>query len=81
MIACVRSVSFASMARGSSVWIRGSMSQKTGVAPWCSTAIAVATKVNAGTMTSPPGRIPAATTAQWSAAVPLLVIRQKRAPQ
>jgi hypothetical protein len=49
------------------------MSQKTGTAPAWSTAIGVATKLNAGTITSSPGPTPEATTAQCSAAVPELV--------
>ena len=81
MIARVRSVSRASMARASIVWISGSMSQNTGTAPCWSTAIGVATKLKAGTITSSPGLTPAATTAQWRAAVPLLVTRQCRVPQ
>jgi hypothetical protein len=56
------------------------MSQNTGSAPWWNTAIAVATKLNAGTITSSPGPTPAAASPQWSAAVPLFVIRQKSAP-
>ena len=68
------------MRRGSIVWVSGSMSQKTGSAPWCSTAIAVATKLKAGTITSSPGRTPAAAIPQWSAAVPLFTSRQCRVP-
>ena len=62
------------------LWVRGSMSQNTGTAAWWSTAIGVATKPNAGTITSSPASTPDAATAQCSAAVPLFVIRQKRVP-
>ena len=58
----------------------GSTSTNTGTAPWWSTAIAVATKVKAGTMTSSPARTPAPTSARWSAEVPLLVARQYLRP-
>ena len=64
MTARVRCVIRASRARGSRLCVTGSMSQKTGTAPWWRTAMAVATKLNAGTITSSPGCTPAATTAQ-----------------
>ena len=46
------------------------MSAKTGLAPQARTTLAVASKVNAGTITSSPGPIPYATSEVWSAAVP-----------
>src|SRR3990172_5717824 len=56
------------------------MSAKTGTAPTWSTAWAVAMNESAGTMTSAPGPAPAAASAMPSAAVPLFVARQNRAP-
>jgi len=56
--------------------VRGSMSTNTGTAPAWSTASAVATNVNAGTITWSPGPMPAAVSATWRAAVPLLVAMQ-----
>ena len=51
------------------------MSTKTGTAPTCSGALAVAMKEYGGTMTSSPISTPAASTATSRAAVPLLTQR------
>ena len=56
---------------GLSVYVMGSMSAKTGVAPVMITASAVATKVNAGNIISSPNFTPAAKRAAWRAAVPV----------
>ena len=48
-------------------------SANTGVAPTCSTAVAVATKVSEGTMTSSPGPMPEARSIAASATVPLAI--------
>ena len=79
-MARVRGPMAASTFAGSMPNVRASTSTKTGTAPWWSTAIAVATKVKAGTMTSSPAWIPAPISARCSAAVPLLVARQYREP-
>lgn len=76
----VRSVMRSSMQAGSMVNVRGSTSTKTGSPWWWMTAVAEARKVRAGTSTSSPGSTPAAATAAWRAAVPLLKARQKRLP-
>ena len=55
MMPTVRSVMAASTAAGSRQKVAGSMSAKTGVAPVSATELAVAAKVNDGTMTSSPG--------------------------
>ncbi len=58
MIARVRSVIAASIWVGSMFSVSGSMSTKTGRKPACTTALPVATKESAGTITSSPGRAP-----------------------
>src|SRR6185369_8419779 len=79
-MARVRGPMAASTFAGSMPNVRGSTSTKTGTPPWWSTAIAVATKVKAGTMTSSPAWMPAPISARCSAEVPLLVARLYRAP-
>lgn len=56
------------------------MSTNTGVPPASATEVAVATKLNAGTTTSSPGRSPAARSSSTSASVPLLTAIAWRAP-
>jgi hypothetical protein len=58
MIAFVRSLIARSAAAGSRLYVRGSMSAKTGVAPFCQTELAVAMNDMDGTMTSSPGPMP-----------------------
>ncbi len=58
MIALVRGVIARSAATGSRLQVAGSMSAKTGVAPHCQTALAVAMKLSDGTITSSPGPTP-----------------------
>ena len=58
MIAFVRSVIARSAARRVEVVGRGSTSAKTGVAPHCQTALAVAMNDSDGTITSSPGPTP-----------------------
>src|SRR6266704_601004 len=60
MIALVRGVSLASMARVSSCQVSGLESTKTGLAPQYFTALAVATKVRLGSSTSSCGPTPTA---------------------
>ena len=55
------------------------MSANTGVAPVSATELAVAAKVNDGTMTSSPGPMPAASRPRCSAAVPELTATQSPA--
>src|SRR6266480_137431 len=79
-IACVRGVTRLAASETSMLYVAGSTSANTGVAPACRTAWAVAMNPSAGTITSSPGPTPAAASATWSAEVPLFVARQKRAP-
>src|SRR5690606_32772020 len=61
---------------GSIQSVSGSTSTKTGLAPTCSTTLAVAAKVSVGTITSSPGPIPNATSATCSPAVQELSIKE-----
>ena len=78
MIAAVRDVTAAAADAGSRQYVAGSMSAKTGRAPACTTALAVAAKVNAGTMTSSPGPMPAATSPRCRAEVPEAIATHSR---
>ena len=78
MIAAVRSVIAASTAAGSRQKSSGSMSANTGVAPVSATELAVAAKVNDGTMTSSPGPMPAASSPRCSPDVPEFTATQAR---
>ena len=69
MIARVRGVIAASAASRSISPVPGTESTSTGVAPACSTALAEATNVIAGTSTSSPGPIPSTCSDRISAAV------------
>src|SRR5208283_945865 len=60
MIARVRGVIAASILAGSRLPVSGSTSTKTGVAPACRMAVAVAIKVIGVVMTSSPGPMPSA---------------------
>ena len=60
MIAFVRGVIARAAAAGSRLQVSGSMSAKTGVAPHCQTALAVAMNDSDGTITSSPGPTPEA---------------------
>jgi len=77
----VRSPICASKEAGSRFCVSSSTSAKTGTAPTWSAAVALATKVKAGTITSSPGRTPAALRATSSAAVPLDTATARLAPQ
>src|SRR3954470_20187785 len=72
MIAFVALVTARSAASGSRLNVRGSTSAKTGVAPHCHTAFAVAMNDIEGTTTSSPGPTPETWSASWSAVVQLL---------
>ena len=72
MIAVVRGVIAASMSFGSMLYVRGSMSTNTGVAPANMIEFAVAMKVYDGQITSSPGFTPAAISARCSPVVALL---------
>ena len=80
MIAFVRSVIAASAASRSIRPVTGSQSTSTGVAPACSTALADATKVIDGTITSSPGPTPSARIPRMSAAVQEAVHRTDDTP-
>jgi hypothetical protein len=71
MTALVRGVMRASKDLGSRHQLPGSTSANTGVAPTYATALAVATQVMSGTMTSSPGPMPRACMAMCSAPVQL----------
>src|SRR3712207_540194 len=58
---------------GGGVYVRGSTSANTGVAPHCHTALAVAMNDSDGTMTSSPGPIPLAYSVSCSAVVQFVV--------
>ena len=73
MIAFVREVIARSAARGSRLYVAGSMSANTGVAPQCQTALAVAMNDSEGTITSSPGPTPRTWSANASAVVQLVV--------
>jgi len=75
-IALVFGVIFFLTSEGSMVMDGSSMSAKTGFAPAWITALAVEQKVMAGTMTSSPGLMPAASMARCSAAVQELTAAQ-----
>ena len=70
MIARVRSVTRDSTSAGSSPKVSRSMSANTGVAPVRATELAVAAKVNDGTMTSSPEPMPLASRPRWRPEVP-----------
>ena len=72
MIARVLSVMFFSIALGDRLYVRGSRSVKTGIAPCHMTGRIVPMSVIGGTITSSPGDTPPAMQAACSAAVPLL---------
>ncbi len=76
----VRPVTASDADLGSSVYVTGSMSAKTGRPPASTTEEAVAMKLNAGTTTSSPGPSPQARSSSTSASVPLLTATQWRAP-
>src|SRR5690606_40943644 len=76
MMTLVGGVIAVSTASGSMHKVSASMSTSTGLAPTCSTTLAVAAKVRAGTITSSPGPTPSATRATWSPAVHELSIRE-----
>src|SRR5690606_29954577 len=65
-----------STAAGSMQSVVGSTSTSTGVAPTCSTTLAVAAKVRVGTITSSPGPMPSATSATCRPAVQELSISE-----
>lgn len=77
----MRPVISAARLSGDIVKVTGSTSAYTGVAPTCTTAIAVPTKVSAGTTTSSPGPTPWASRASSMAVVPLLTPTQRRTPR
>jgi hypothetical protein len=81
MIARVRLVIAASAASRSSNPVAGSQSTSTGVAPACSTALADATNVIAGTSTSSPGPTPSTCIDRISAAVQEETHRQCSTPR
>ena len=81
MIALVRGVIAASIAAGAIVYVSGSMSTNTGVAPAYSIAATVATNVNGTVITSSPGPMPAASSARCSALVPELTPTASPSPQ
>src|SRR5439155_12801249 len=72
IMAFVRGVIAASTRSGSMQSVSGSTSTMTGMAPANRTALAVATKVESGTITSSPGPIFSATITTSNAAVPLV---------
>src|SRR5919106_897867 len=76
MIAAVLGPIAARTAAGWRQKCRGGMSTNTGVAPASATALAVAAKLNDGTMTSSPGPIPMAERPSSSALVPELTATQ-----
>src|SRR4051794_8876869 len=78
MIALVRSVTAARTLSASRQKWSGSMSAKTGVAPVRATELAVAAKVNDGTITSSPGPTPAARRPRCSPEVPELTATHVR---
>ena len=78
MIARVRAVTAAEIASGLMQNDSGSMSAKTGVEPVRATELAVAAKVNEGTMTSSPAVTPLDSRPRWSPEVPELTATQAR---
>ena len=78
MMPTVRSVIAASTAAGSRQKSSASMSAKTGVAPVSATELAVAAKVNDGTMTSSPALTPADSRPRCRPDVPELTATQAR---
>ncbi len=81
MMARVRGVIARSAASRSIKPVPGTESTSTGVAPACSTALAEATKVMAGTSTSSPGPIPRTWSERISAAVHEETQRQSGTPR
>ena len=73
MIAFVRPVIRSATLSGEMQNVRGLTSANTGVARWCSTGVAEAINVCAGTMTSSPGPTPSAASSVCIAVVPELV--------
>src|SRR3954452_1786235 len=71
MTARVRGVIRAETSSGSRLYVAGSMSAKTGVAPRRAIDSAVAKNVNAGQITSSPGPMPSASSTSTIASVPL----------
>src|SRR5262249_26364823 len=71
MIAFVRGDRTALIVSAVIVWLTGSTSEKTGIAPAMTAALADAMKVRGGTMTSSPEPMPQAYSASSSATVPL----------
>src|SRR5689334_15763029 len=71
----------ASTCSGSRHQVAGSTSTNTGSAPTYRTALAVAMYVMDGTMTSSPGATSSATSARWSATVPLATVMTERDSQ
>ncbi len=61
--------------------VSGTISHGTGVAPVAAIAWKQAAKVSEGVMTSSPGPTPSASSAMWSAAVPVLTAITCRAPR
>ena len=80
MIAFVFGVIAASISSGVVLYVFGSMSTKTGLAPACRIAFAEAMNVNDGQITSSPGPTPAATSARCSAVVQFETTIAWRAP-
>src|SRR4051812_39905067 len=80
MMTFVRSVIARSAAPGSRLYVAGSTSAKTGVAPQCQTEFAVAMNDSEGTMTSSPGPTPSTYRASCSAVVQLVVATASAAP-
>src|SRR3978361_2314295 len=80
MMTFVRSVIARSAASGSRLYVSGSMSAKTGVAPQCQTELAVAMNDSDGTMTSSPGPTHMTGSASCSAAWQLVVATASAAP-
>ncbi len=80
-MAFVRWVTAASTAAGSRLYVSGSISAKTGVAPVAEIASALAMKVKGVVITSSPGPIPKARSTSSMAAVPELTPTACRAWQ
>src|SRR3954447_22229328 len=80
MIALVRGVIARSAEAGSRLYVRGSTSANTGVAPFCHTALAVAMNDSDGTITSSPGPTPDTYSANCSAVVQFVVATASGAP-
>src|SRR3990172_9419290 len=79
-IAFVLAVMRSATLSGDRQYVPGSTSAKTGTARWCSTGVAEAMNVCAGTITSSPGPMSRAARAVWMAVVPELVATQWGTP-